>query len=411
MRTEADFSSGGAGPALTIIHVITRFVRGGADENTLLSCNAQAEAGHNVVLVFGHDHSEEMLARLDPRVRRVWLPSLVRRIDPVRDVRALLALLGVIARLNPQIVHTHTSKAGILGRLAGHLAGAGAIVHGVHILPFVNVGRVERTAYLTLERLLDPLTDAFVSVSHDLRETCLIEHVGGPAAHAVVASGMDIERFRYAQALSPAYIKHAFNWSSPSQPQLLVMVAALEPRKRIIEFLRAFRHVVDERPNAVLAVLGEGIERLRALDEIEALGLADNVRLLGFRDDVERWIASASVCVLASEREGLPRSVVQYVLAAKPVVVSALPGIEVVVHEGRNGFVTDSDDLEAMCEPIIELLARPTLAQAFSSYAREMNLTAWSAEQMTTELEQIYARVLEERHPRPIDEEGLAWIS
>jgi glycosyltransferase involved in cell wall biosynthesis len=395
----------------TIVHVITRFVRGGADENTLLSCNAQAAAGHEVVLVFGGDNSAEMRARLDPRVRQICLPTLMRQIDPVRDTQALIALISLIGELKPQIVHTHTSKAGILGRLAGYLAGADAVVHGVHILPFVKVGPVARAAYLALERLLDPLTDAFVSVSGDLRDTCLTEQVGAPPAHAVIPSGMETERFRRATPVSRAEVEQAFGWSHKSPPQLVVMAAALEPRKRVVEFLHAFKRVVEREPNAVLAILGEGVERLRALDQIDAIGLAGNVRLLGFRDDVERWIAAAQVCVLASEREGLPRAVVQYVLAARPVVVSALPGIDAVVAHGQNGFITDGDDLDEMAAPIFRLLVEPALARAFAEHSRRLNLSAWSVENMTAELEHVYERALDGPREQRTGYGEAVWIS
>lgn len=398
-----------AGGPRTIAHVITRFVRGGADENTLLSCNAQAAAGHDVVLIFGRDYRAEMLERLHPRIEQVCLPSMQRPIHPVRDAQALVALTRLFVQLKPDIVHTHTSKAGILGRLAAYVAGVEAVVHGVHILPFVNVGPVERAAYLALERLLDPLTDAFVSVSEDLRDKCVSEHVGAPLVHAVIPSGMDVERFRHAPPVSDAEISHVFQ--TESKPRLIVMAAALESRKRVVEFLDTFALVVKHRPDPVLAVLGEGIERLRALDRIEALGLSKNVRLLGFRDDIERWIAAADVCVLASEREGLPRTVVQYVLAARPVVVSALPGIEAIIADGENGFVTDGDDLEEMAAPILRLLNEPALAASFSSYSRRLNLSAWSVENMTSELEHVYARALEEPRSQPAYEGAPQWIS
>ncbi|MGD9968172.1 MAG: glycosyltransferase [Hyphomonadaceae bacterium] len=410
MRTEAAPARLDGGRKV-VVHVITRFVRGGADENTLLSCNAQAEAGHSVVLVFGGDNSAEMRARLDRRVLQICLPALVRRVDPVRDARALLGLLSLFAELKPDIVHTHTSKAGILGRLAGHFAGAGAVVHGVHILPFVNVGRIPHAAYLTMERLLDPLTDAFIDVSDDLRDTCVHARVGAASAHTVIPSGMEIERFRCAEPVSPDELARTFAWRGAAPPRLVVMAAALEPRKRVVEFIRAFKRVVRTHPNALLALLGEGIERLRALDQIDALGLSHNVRLLGFRDDVERWIAAADVCVLASEREGLPRAVVQYVLAARPVVVSALPGIGAILSHGRNGFITDGDDVGEMAAPISRLLSEPALALAFEAYSRRLNLSAWSVQNMTAELEQVYERVLyEPRDPRAKDGEA-AWIS
>jgi glycosyltransferase involved in cell wall biosynthesis len=397
-----------AGP-LTIVHVITRFVRGGADENTLLSCNAQVAAGHHVVLVFGCDNSDDMRTRLDPRVVQICLPALVRRIDPVNDARALVALAQQLARLKPDIVHTHTSKAGIVGRLAAVLAEARTVVHGVHIVPFVNVGPVERTVYLTLERLLAPLTDAFVCVSGEMRDMCLTSDVGTPTTHSVIPSGMDVARFRNAAPFSESELRAVFGMRE-GRPKLLVLTAALEPRKRVVEFLPVFARIVAQDPAARLAVLGEGVERLRILDAIETLELTDHVQLLGFRDDIERWLASADVCVFTSEHEGLPRAVVQYVLAGRPVVTTNLPGIQAVVHDGLNGFIIDEHDLDDMAAPILRLLRERQLARAFSAYARGLNLSAWSLENMIVSLEDVYRHVLDDHGEAKPTEGQPTWI-
>ena len=378
---------------LTIAHVITRYIRGGADENTRLSCNAQAAAGHRVALIFGREAHDEMLASLDPRVEQIRIDSLVRRIDPICDAIALMALVRTLSRLKPDVVHTHTSKAGILGRLAGRIARAKAIVHGVHILPFLNVRRFKRWAFLTVERLTAPLTDAFVSVSPKMRECCLVEGLGAQALHKVVPSGMNVAQFRDAAPFDRDELARELG-VDVRPGQLVVMAAALEPRKRVADFLPVFAEVAAQCPGAMLAVLGEGAERERILAQAVELGLSDRVRLLGFRTDIERWLASASVCVLASEREGLPRAVIQYVLAGRPAVVADLPGLDAVLHDGENGFVTSGDDLSAMAAPIVRLLTTPRLAERFSAYSRRLDLSPWSVENMTAELERVYFSAL-----------------
>jgi glycosyltransferase involved in cell wall biosynthesis len=396
-------------PSLKIAHVITRFVRGGADENTLYSCNAQAAAGHKVCLIYGRDCSTEMLARLDGGVEQICLPSLVRKIDPLNDMKALVTLARELQRVQPDIVHTHTSKAGVLGRLAAFLIDAPTVVHGVHIVPFVNVGRAERLVYLTLERLLAPVTDAFVSVSGEMRDLCITSDVGSPPAHKVVPSGMDVARFRHAAPVEAGEISAVFGPPRFDRHKLIVIAAALEPRKRIVEFLPVFARIAAQEPAARLAILGEGIERLRALDAIDRLGLEGKASLLGFRQDVEKWLASADVCVFASEHEGLPRAVVQYVLASRPVVTTKLPGIDRVVHDGQNGFVTETDDLDAMADPILRLLREPALAAKFAAYSSQLNLSAWSVENMMTSLDEVYRDAADNRDVTRIEEGQLAW--
>jgi glycosyltransferase involved in cell wall biosynthesis len=172
------------------------------------------------------------------------------------------------------------------------------------------------------------------------------------------------------------------------------MVAALEPRKRVALFLDAFARVAATEPRAVLAVLGEGPEQDAIRERAAALKLADRVALLGFRTDVERWIARADLCVLSSEREGLPRAVVQYVLAARPAVVTALPGIDGLVQDGRNGFLVPVAHVDRMAEPMARVLADRPLARAMAEASRDIDLSPWSTGHMVDRLEDVYRSVL-----------------
>jgi glycosyltransferase involved in cell wall biosynthesis len=388
---------------LRIAHVITRLIQGGADENTLLSCNGQAALGHDVHLIFGAEVSPAMVGRLHPGVRAHQIQDLGRSVAPVKDARATWSLTSLLRELRPQILHTHTSKAGAVGRVAARLAGIPGIVHGIHILPFLNVGRTEHVTYLAAERLLAPVTDAFVSVSRGMQDSALAHGIGPARKHVVVPSGMDIDRFRHAAPVSTTEVAEAFGCGMPAATdlQLLVMVAALEPRKRVIPFLDAFAAIAAAHPRAALAVLGEGPEREAILRRAAALGLADRVALLGYRTDVERWIARATVCVLASEREGLPRAVVQYVLAARPTVATALPGLDGLIRDGHNGFLVPVADLHRMVPPITRLLGDPVLADAMTQAARQIDLSPWSTGHMVSRLEDVYRTVLATKQERP----------
>lgn len=381
---------------MRIAHMITRLIQGGADENTLLSCNGQARLGHEVHLIFGAETSAAMVGRLDPMVRRYQIGTLERPITPVKDARAAWSVASLLRRIRPQILHTHTSKAGAVGRIAARIAGTPGVVHGIHILPFLNVGRTERLAYLATERLLAPVTDAFVSVSAGMSDSALAHGIGPARKHTVVPSGMDLSRFRNARPVPPEDVAAAFGCppAVAADLKLLVMVAALEPRKRVAEFLEVFADVAAADPHAALAILGEGREDGAIRARAAALGVADRVALLGFRDDVERWIARADVCVLASEREGLPRAVVQYVLAARPVVVTALPGLEALVVDGRNGYLVPIDRLDQMAAPIGRILADRHLASAMSNEALRLDLSRWSTSHMVERLEEVYRSVL-----------------
>lgn len=363
---------------MKIVHVITRLLRAGAEENTIFTCNLQVARGHDVTILHGRDVHPDILTLIDPRVALVKDVDLVRNVDPVRDFRTVRTQRRIFRDLKPDVVHTHTSKAGITGRAAARLARVPIILHGVHILPFLNVSRAQTLLYKALERAVAPFTDAYIAVSEGMAAANLAAGLGTDDSNHVVASGMDIEKFR---AAAP----------TPERPEgkLLVMVASLEPRKRHLAFLEVFAKILEEAPDTTLACLGEGAERDAILERARALGIDDKVLLLGFRDDVANWVAAADVCVLASEREGLPRVVVQYVATGRPVVVTDLPGIDAIVQDGLNGAVTPMEDLSAMAAPILRILTDQDHAAALAEGARGWDVSAWSREAMETSIEKI----------------------
>lgn len=374
---------------MKIVHVITRFVRGGADENTLLTCNSQAVTDDEIHLIYGGEFSKDMLMSLDRRVIAHCVPSLGRTIHPADDVIATLAMVVILRKLAPDIVHTHTSKAGAIGRVAAWMARTSFVVHGVHILPYHNVHVLKRAAYLGVERVLAPTTHAFINVSEALRELGVRHGVGRPEQHFVVPSGMDTARFREAKPFAATELAVRIPGMPASAP-LMIFVAALEPRKRQYEFLDVLAAVRSRIPNVQLALLGEGHDESRVRARVEVLGLGDAVHFVGFTDEVERWIASAGVCVFASEREGLPRAVIQYVLGGRPVVSTRLPGIEAVLEDAVGGHLVDIDRLDDMVQPIVDLLTNPALAARMSAAARARDLSAWDQDAMATGLASIY---------------------
>lgn len=372
------------------MHVITRFIRGGADENTLISCNAQAEAGHDVILVYGEEFHPDILAKLHPAVRQIHMPEMVRALAPTSDLKATFAIRELCRSLRPDIVHTHTSKAGFVGRAGAWLAKVPVIIHGVHILPFLNVGRAQKLIYLAAEKMLVPVTHAFVDVSEGMRLECLKHGIGTEKNHLVVASGMDVAAFQHARPIGadefPELLPAAV--SSWDEAEVIVMAAAFEDRKRQPAFIAAFAKVAAARPKAVLLLAGAGPLHPEIEAAIAAHGLENRVRIIGFRADIARWMRLADICALSSEREGLPRVIVQYVLAGRPVVATYLPGVEAVVHDGKTGYLVAA--VSDMAEPIVALLSDDKLRHQFAAAAAALDLSAWGAQHMAAQLETLY---------------------
>jgi glycosyltransferase involved in cell wall biosynthesis len=378
---------------LRIVHVITRLLNGGADENTVLSCNHAAREGHDVVLVHGADTHAEILAKVDPRVQVTSSPSLVQPVTPAADIRALRELVRLFRGLRPDVVHTHTSKAGILGRIAARIAGIPVIVHGVHIVPFWNVGRQEAIIYKGLERAVASTTDAFIDVSPGVRGLCLEAGVGRTEQHHVIPSGFELERFR--SATPPA------DWCEllavePDQPRppVLIVLAALEQRKRHLELLAEFPRVVERFPDVRLILAGNGRLRTDVEARVASLGLGSNVVMTGFHPCPEELIALADVCVLSSMREGLPRVIMQYLAGGRPVVASDLPGLDDVLVDGVNGVVTPAGEVGAVIDAVIDLLGDDVRRELLTRGAAATDLGEWDADRMGERVEAVYIDVI-----------------
>ncbi len=375
---------------MRIVHVITRLLRAGAEENTILSCLHQAAQGHDVYLLYGAASKPEYFKSKYRGIKYVEIASLVHPLSPAKDFAAYNELVVLLKELQPDIVHTHTSKAGIIGRLAAKGAKVPHIVHGVHILPFVNVSFLEKIIYFTVEMLVGNVTDLFMHVSRGTKAVYERARIGQQADHVVVRSGMDLDRFTKAQIPG--------NWRDvleigPSDPvpRTMLMLASLEPRKRHLEFLEGFAKATRRGQAIRLLFAGEGPQREEIEKRVDELDLRDRVKLLGHHAEPERLIALADLGVLASQREGLPRVVIQFLAGGKPVVLNQLEGIDEVVHHGVNGCIVDDGSAAATAETAVQALLNNELMDALTRGAIKAEVGAWSTKSMFNALDEGYA--------------------
>jgi len=383
---------------MRICHVMTRFIRGGADENTAQTCNGQATAGHDVHLIVGREVDPKQLESLLPEVK-VWrVLMLVREVSPICDIAAVFRLVFLIRKIRPEIVHTHASKAGILGRMAAYVVRVPTIIHGVHILPFINVSWSQSLVYRALERLAALVTDVFINVGKEMRDECIRAGIGTADRHVVIASGMDLRKFsrdlrekvRWQEVLRGYEFRLA-------APRFVLLASRLEARKGQFEFLSAFAEIARVFPEVMLIIAGEGPDHARIAERISSLGIGERVIMTGFRKDIERLMAIADIGLLTSRREGMPRVLVQYALMRLPIVATDIPGSREIVTHGINGFLVPPRDLEAMQESLSQLLRDPEKCREFSQAQDRLNLSKWSIEGMNEQIEQVYRIVQQNR--------------
>lgn len=376
---------------LTIVHVQTRMNRsGGCEENTWASCVHQAESGHDVHLVCGASSDVDAYVGRHDHIAVHQVPEMVWNISPRWDVAGCLALKNLLVTLNADVVHTHSSKAGILGRIAGKMAGVPMIVHGVHILPFSNVGPLEKLTYLAVEHLAGLITDHFIHVSEGTRNAYYGAKVGGRKPHSVVRSGMEIDKFK--SSAWPLDWKEITGVSSEAdKPVTILMMAVMEARKRHAEFVREFASLTQPGDPVCLLLAGEGPERDNLTNLVKALGAEDRIKLLGHRSDPEKLIALSDFSVLASLREGLPRSIIQSQAGGRPVIVSPFPGIEEIVEHEKSGIIANSTGAEEVARQAFALVRDPARLEKYKRGALTTSVDDWSFPSMFAQLDAAYA--------------------
>ncbi len=367
---------------MKIVHVITRLIRGGAEENTVLTCNWFAEAGHDVTLLHGNEWDDDLVRQVDPRIERICVPELCREISLARDLRAAFIVRSLLRQAEPDVVHTHESKAGVIGRLAAIWLPGCLVVHGIHILPFLNVGPWRRLFFLALERLVAPTTHGFISVSDVLRQSAIAHGLGGRERHYVVPSGMDIAKFIAARGPGR---------SLEDRPLEAIYVANYEPRKRHLELLKMLARRRNEFAGAVrFHFCGRGY--LLAECEHFALehGLSDIVSIDGLISDPEHAIAHADVGIYCSSHEGLPRAIVQYCAVGKPVVAMALPGLELLVRDNQNGVVLPQGDFDSLGDALLRFARENSELVRMSTASERLESAEWASDRMCARIACIY---------------------
>jgi glycosyltransferase involved in cell wall biosynthesis len=384
----------GSHEPIRMLHVITRLIRGGADENTLATVTGLDPRRYLVDLVVGADSELELLRGLDGIGVHV-VPQLKREPDPLQDVAALFVLARLIRRNRYQVVHTHTAKGGFLGRIASAMAGTPIIIHTLHGVTFhEHLSPLRRAFYVLLERIAARFTHQFVAVGEDVMNLYLRAGVGRPSVYETIYSGMPLDDYFEAGRMSPLErgVLRA-RLGLKSHQQAVAMVARLEARKGHVYLFEAVRRLRPLHPHLRVLLVGDGALRPSLEAQCRVSGIADIVRFLGHRHDVARVLAASDISVLTSLWEGLPRVLVQAAATGKPILTFDVEGAWEVVRDGRNGFIVPSRDVDAFTQRLDELLSDRGRALALGEAGRDHVGSQWSVETMLDRLDRLYQRL------------------
>jgi glycosyltransferase involved in cell wall biosynthesis len=390
-----------------VAHVITRLILGGAQENTLYTAIGQhRDPRFAVTLIVGVDEAGEGDLFAEARAAgldTVVVPSLVRPIRPMSDVRAIWNLYRLMRRRRFEIVHTHSSKAGIVGRVAARLAGVPIIIHTLHSLVFHEYqAEWKNRLYVRLKRLCAPFTDTLISVNDQTARGALAAGIGRPDQHVTIYSGMELDRFLgIAQALTVQEAKRRAG--VPPNAPVVGKIARLFPLKGHEQFLQAAAAIARRRPDVVFLLVGDGPLRDELGAQADRLGIRDRLVFAGrvSPEEVPAFIQAMDVVVHTSLREGLARVLPQAGAVGKPVVTFEMDGAPEVIREGVSGYLVAPLDTDAIADRVIALLADPELGARLGAAGRSFVAEHFGLDTMVKRVNEVYFAALKRRGMEP----------
>lgn len=362
---------------------------GGAQETAILTAAGMAERYRSILVTGpqtgpeGELHSEATERGLRP----VIVTPLVREISPVKDAQALFQLWRLFRRERPQVVHTHSSKAGIVGRVAAKLAGVPVVVHTVHGWPFHEAtSRPARAFYVGLERLMALFVDRLIVVAdHDIAAG-LKADIGTRSLYELVPNGIELAQL----------LKISREPDRRRSPMVVGSVMRLSEQKDPMTLMRAAALVTNREPDVRFIVAGDGPLRSELEQMLEELDLRNRFEFLGIRRDLAGVLGSFDLFVATSRWEGMPRAVVSAMAAGLPVVAADVGGLAEVVQEGRTGFLFPPGDAEALADHLIRLIEDPERRISFSLAGRDA-VRDLDVSTMVERTSRIYEELLEKR--------------
>jgi len=357
--------------SVRVLHAITRLTLGGSSENTIASCVALSRAGYDCTLATSFRESE--IPSLEDARRRgcrvVDIPSLGRELAPLDDLAALCQFLRLIKHERPSIVHTHTSKAGFVGRLAARIRRVPAVIHQPHGHIFYGYYSPRRTAFFTaLERRAARWTDRIITLTERGTAEHLAQGIGRPEQYVTVPSGVPTERLR---AAAPSRAQARARLGLDENAFVIVGLGRLIRIKGFDLLVGALPSVSAQIPSTRVVLVGDGPERVGLEALATSLGVTDRVRLTGDRVDVPSHLVAADVVVVPSRNEGMGRVIVESMALGLPVVATAVGGIPAVVTDGECGRLVEPDDVQALAAALVELGRDPGLRRKLGAAALE----------------------------------------
>jgi glycosyltransferase involved in cell wall biosynthesis len=387
---------------IKVCHLITHLGIGGAQDNTLLTVKGHSRKHFQVHLAAGQDYTDWVERGRAYADAFFVFPDLCRSVQPQRDWRALSQLADFFKKGQYDIVHTHSAKAGTLGRIAARRAQVPIIIHTFHSFgwqvartvqttPWKNLtSHLKRWFYILVERYAASTADALITVSELNKHEAIKTRVAPPDKLTTIYSGIDLSRFNVKVERARKLSSLGLN---PDQP-VIGTVGRLSTQKAPLDFVAAAKTVLQQKPGVQFIMVGDGP---LASQVHQAIGDEHQIQVLGFRDDVPEILSILDMFVLSSHWEGLGRALTEAMIAGVPAAATAVDGVPELVTHQETGLLSPPGEPARLAENIVWLLDHPDAAQRMRDRAKERVVPAFSAERMVEQIEALYESLLVEK--------------
>ncbi len=374
-----------------VVHIITMLELGGAQEITLHQLEHLDRERYEPVLLAGPGGILDEVARRLPGVRVHFVPRLIRPVRPWTDLGALGDLRRILEEERPDLVHTHSSKAGILGRWAARLARVPLVVHSIHGFGFNDHQPWPvRRAFVLAERVAGRVTSGFTADAADNFDKGKKHRVLHGRPQQVLRCAIQPERYVPAPEAVAALRQEL---AIPDDHLVVGMVGCLKPQKAPADFVRAAALVAERQPQTTFFIAGDGVLRSEVAAAVKDHGLEQQFRLLGWRDDVPALLQLCDIVALSSLWEGLPRVFPQAMACGKPIVANRVDGAPEAVADGISGFLVEPGRPDLLAKRLVQVLEDRSLREAMGRQALE-RVGPFTVQRMMEDLDTFYQRLL-----------------
>lgn len=376
-----------------VVHLITRLELGGAQGNTIYTVENLNPERYETHLWYGpKGYWDDEVAERIPSQRRRAFSRLVRAIHPLYDFLVVRDLIRAFRDLKPTIVHTHSSKAGIVGRIAAHLAGVPIIIHTFHGFGFNRQQKPwTRALFIHLEKWTARWSRALIYVSQANWEEAKSLGIGDENIYHRIRSGIPLKEFQKNQNANVRKDARA-KYSLGSDPVLLT-IGAFKPQKNLLEFLEVTAELKRQHPGLKALIVGDGTQRRLLEQKINEWGLKETVSLLGWRKDISELMAAADLFVMTSLWEGLPRALAEALASGLPAVCYDADGVRDLLSKG-GGFLIPSRAKDLMVAKLNALINNKELRQKLAAEGPDLVKREFDIDEMVQEQDLLYQQLI-----------------